>query len=113
MNGQQMTMSFVETRARRNDSDTSKTAAKNAASGKAARQRVEIYECLRRCKSGTAMEIAVLTCLGYITVQRRISEVAGIHKTDEIRDSCRVWAIGHAPCFFSDSGDRDRKAMES
>jgi hypothetical protein len=86
-----MTLSFTDTRSRKNDDSTSKEAAKNAASGKADRDRLAIRWALDRFGPLTAREIARQSLLDYITVQRRISEVAGIEKTDEVRDGCRVW----------------------
>jgi DNA-directed RNA polymerase specialized sigma24 family protein len=82
-------MNFVQTRARADDPATSKEAAKNAATLTAAAQRRAIalvvsYEPM------TAREIAAVTGIDYITVQRRISE-CGLSKTDCVRDGCHVW----------------------
>lgn len=81
----------ARTRARRTDSETSHQAAKFATSQKAASERLSIY--LAVCNGGpmTAREIAAATGLDYIEVQRRISEVAGLQKTEAVRDGCRVW----------------------
>ncbi len=83
----------AHTRARRTDSDTSHQAAKFADTQKAASERLSIY--LAVCNGGpmTAREIATATGIDYIEVQRRISEVLGLTKTKEVRDSCRVWSI--------------------
>lgn len=84
-------MSFVETRARRGDSDTSHIAARNATSHKADLERAAILASIRANGPSTAREIAADTRIDYIEVQRRISEVAFIRKTEETRDGCKVW----------------------
>ena len=86
-----MTLSFTDTRSRTSDDSTSKEAAKNAASGKADLERVVIRNTLLFLGPLTAREVAIESNIDYITVQRRISEVAGIVKTDEVRNGCRVW----------------------
>ena len=83
-------ITFIETRARRTDPDTSKAAARHAASGLAAAQRHAIAVALHD-HSMTAREVAEWTGIDYITVQRRIGECSGIVKTDVSRDGCRVW----------------------
>lgn len=84
-------MNYAATRARATDSDTSHEAAKNAVTKKASNERLAIrLELLKG--PATAREIATATGMDYITVQRRISEVGGIVKTDMSRDGCRVWA---------------------
>lgn len=83
---------FTATRARNDDPDTSKAAAVNAASVKACAERLAICRCLDAHPAGlTAMEVAKLTSIDYIEVQRRISECAGLEKTPERRDGRRVW----------------------
>lgn len=81
----------ITTRARRTDPETSHVAARFATSQKAASERLSIF--LAVCNKGpmTAREIAHETGLDYIEVQRRISEVIGLQKTNVVRDGCRVW----------------------
>lgn len=86
----QLAISFVETRCRRADPETSRNAAKAAGREKACNERIQIRQALTQ-QPMTAREIAATTGLDYIEVQRRISEVAGIEKTDEKRDGCMVW----------------------
>ncbi len=83
----------ARTRARRTDSETSHKAARFATSQKAASERLSIY--LAVCNGGdmTAREIAHVTGLDYIEVQRRISEVAGLTKTKGVRLGCRIWSL--------------------
>ncbi len=82
---------FVQTRARRSDGDTSKEAAKHAASRKADQERQAITKAIRECFEGmTAREVAAAIGIDYIEVQRRISE-CGLIKTDIRRDGCAVW----------------------
>ena len=88
----QLALSFTQTRARRSDPDTSREAAKNAASNKAALERIAIQNALRSFPPGlTAREIATMADLDYFATQRRISECAGIERTGERRDGCAVW----------------------
>ena len=83
--------SFVRSRARRNDSDTSKAAAKHAVSRKADAERLAIKSVVKTAYTGcTAREVAALTGIDYIEVQRRISE-CGLTKTKLRRDGCAVW----------------------
>jgi hypothetical protein len=87
----QLCISFVETRARRNDSDTSKAAAKAAVSRKADGERKAIIAAVKRSYIGlSARQVAMVTGIDYITVQRRISE-CGLVKTKKRRDGCAVW----------------------
>lgn len=83
----------ARTRARRTDPDTSHKAARFATSQKAAQERLSIF--LAVCVGGpmTAREIAHTSNLDYIEVQRRISEVHGLKKTEAVRDGCRVWSL--------------------
>lgn len=85
-----MRTSFVDTRSRSTDGQTSRDAARHAATDKAAQERLQILAALRRGPM-TAREIAELTGIDYYEVQRRISETGGIEKTDERRDKCAVW----------------------
>lgn len=87
----QIPISFVQTRARRTDGDTSREAAKHAVSCKADRERVSIGMAVRTSPAGlTAREAALQTGIDYIETQRRISE-CGLVKTDLRRDGCAVW----------------------
>ena len=85
-----MNITFIDTRSRRTDADTSRQAAKHAASGIAAAQRRAIAIALHD-HSMTAKELAEWTGIDYYTVQRRVGECSGIMKTDVSRDGCRVW----------------------
>ena len=85
------TLSFVRTRARTGDVSTSHAAAKHAATGYAAAQRIAIVGAVERFGPMTAREIAEGICMAYHDVQRRISECAGIERTGEVRDGCAVW----------------------
>ena len=84
-------LTFVKTRARRNDIDTSKEAAKHAATRKADAERMAIAAAVKAAPAGlTAREVAWETSIDYIECQRRISE-CGLHKTTERRNGCAVW----------------------
>lgn len=83
----------THTRARRTDSDTSHQAAKFAATRKAESERASIYCAIRDHGPQTAREVAKRIGLDYVETQRRISEVAGLTKTKDSRDGCRVWSI--------------------
>jgi hypothetical protein len=88
--------SFVCTRARATDCDTSHKAAKNAASGKASIERKIIRDTVKKYPTGlTAKEVACITGIEYIEVQRRISE-CGLTKTELRRDGCAVWSTNAA-----------------
>lgn len=91
----QMSIDFVHTRARRTDGDTSRAAAKHAASCKADMERNCIHAAVRAAREDlhglTAKEVAAMTNIDYIEVQRRISE-CGLTKTSERRDGCYVWS---------------------
>lgn len=82
---------FVDTRARRSDSDTSRIAAAHAVSKKADMERAAILASIRAYGPSTAREVAADTGIDYIEVQRRISEVGFIRKTEATRDGCKVW----------------------
>jgi hypothetical protein len=89
----QIAMSFVSTRARNTDPQTSRDAAKAAASTKAQGERIAIRQALVLFAPGmTPREIAASTGIDYIECQRRMSETAGIYRTGERRDGCAVWA---------------------
>ena len=84
-------ISFTDTRARRNDCDTSKDAAKAAASGKANAERFAIAKAVKQADLGlTGRQVASVTGIDYIECQRRISE-CGLVKTKLRRDGCAVW----------------------
>jgi len=87
----QLCMTFVETRSRCTDGDTSREAAKAAVSRKADYERKLILCAVMDSHNGlTAREVAEWTGIDYIEVQRRISE-CGLKKTDRRRDGCFVW----------------------
>jgi len=87
----QLQIAFVQTRARRTDGDTSREAAKAAVSRKAASERLAIVAAVKQSFLGlSARQVAMVTGIDYITVQRRISE-CGLTKTKRSRDGCRVW----------------------
>ena len=85
-----MNITFIDTRSRRTDGDTSRQAAKHAASGIAAAERRAIVRALQD-HSMTAKELAEYTGINYWEVSRRLSECAGIVKTSAVRDKSRVW----------------------
>jgi len=88
-------LDFVGTRSRTADPDTSREAAKHAASGKSAAERLAIRSVLKAVGPLNARQIAEMACLDYHTTQRRISETAGIERTDARHDGCVVWrAVG-------------------
>lgn len=87
----QLCISFTETRARRSDGPTSREAAKNAATRKAAAERRLITEAIRTQGAMTAREVSQWIGLDYIETQRRISE-CGLRKTEQSRGGCRVWS---------------------
>jgi len=85
-------LSFVDTRSRSGDCDTSTAAAKAAVSRKADGERMTITCAVSKALFGlTAREVAAITGIDYIEVQRRISE-CGLTKTDRRRDGCAVWS---------------------
>ena len=87
----QLCMTFVETRARRTDCDTSKQAAKAAVSRKADSARATIVSAVKASYLGlTARQVEMVTGIDYIECQRRLSE-CGLTKTALVRDGCRVW----------------------
>jgi len=78
-------MAFVQTRARRTDSQTSKDAAKAAVSHKADQERAAITAAVKAAPAGlTAYEVADLIGLDRQETSRRISE-CGLYKTSETR----------------------------
>jgi hypothetical protein len=87
----QVALSFAHTRARRSDCDTSHEASKAAVTRKADAERAAIKSVVKTAYTGcTAREVAALTGIDYIEVQRRISE-CGLTKTDMRRGGCAVW----------------------
>ena len=88
----QLAISFVHTRARRGDCETSHEAAKAAVTRKADEERAAIRKCVNAAPGGlTAREVSRRIGLDYIETQRRISE-CGLNKTALRRDGCAVWA---------------------
>jgi DNA-directed RNA polymerase specialized sigma24 family protein len=89
----QMAISFVDTRSRRTDADTSKEAAKHAASAKSALQRIAIRKALLHVypRGLTAKELAQATGIPYDDVKRRVSESGGTRRETERRDGCAAW----------------------
>ena len=91
MNAQIEQASFLQTRSRRNDCDTSKDAAKHAVSTKAGAERIAIVEAVKASFLGlTGRQVAMVTGIDYIECQRRLSE-CGLTKTKQRRDGCAVW----------------------
>ena len=89
-------LSFIQTRARRDDSDTSHEAAKSAVTTKSDAERIAIREAVKAAPDGlTAREAGHITGIGWHETSRRISE-CGLTKTDMRRDGCAVWRIDHA-----------------
>ena len=86
-----MTISFIDTRSRSTDCDTSHVAARNAATHKANTHRAAIALCLKTNGPMTPRQIATWAGLDYVAVQRRMSETGGIEVTNVVRDGCRVW----------------------
>lgn len=92
MSTAQMCISFADTRARRNDSDTSKTAAKAAVTRKADLERIAITAAVKAAPGGlTAPEIAEATGLGYFVVQRRKSECGLVETAEKRGGNFHVW----------------------
>ena len=84
-------VSFVHTRYRNTDNDTSKEAAKHAKTGKASRERIAITQAVKQFPPGlTAYEVADLIGVDRQETSRRISE-CGLTKTKLRRDGCAVW----------------------
>lgn len=86
-----MTIELAAPRARKTDPSTSHEAAKFAYSTKADRERAAIYRALVFRGELTPKEIAGITGIDYIEVQRRMSETEGIAPTKGRRDGCRIW----------------------
>lgn len=83
-------------RARNTDPDTSHHAAAKA-SGFALNHRNRIMGVLG---SHTPKEIAALSGIDYVAVQRRMKELQELdlaHPTEGKRDGCRIWMRGPAP----------------
>ena len=84
-------VSFLRSRSRNTDCDTSKDAAKAAVSRKASTERLAIAAAVRASYLGlTGRQVAMVTGIDYIECQRRLSE-CGLIKTKQVRDGCRVW----------------------
>lgn len=79
-------------RARRSDSSTSHdAAARTEADTRTEWQRQSIRAAVSFADGATAKELVTLTGIEYYTVQKRLSEVPGLYKTDDERDGCKVW----------------------
>ena len=84
-------VSFIHTRSRATNCDTSKDAAKAAVSHKASAERVAIVAAVKASYLGlTGRQVAMVTGIDYIECQRRLSE-CGLTKTKLVREGCRVW----------------------
>lgn len=84
-------LSFVQTRARRGDCDTSHEAAKAAVTRKADAERAAIRKCVNAPPGGlTAREVSIRIGVDYVEMQRRISE-CGLVKTAARQGGCAVW----------------------
>lgn len=84
-------MTLATTRARTGDPQTSKDAARAAATHAACQTRIAIRRAIDDHGPQTAREIAARIGVDYYEVQRRISEVGFIEKTAEQRGGCLVW----------------------
>lgn len=85
--------SFVSTRHRSADIDTSRLAAQSAASQTASERRLRIRKALAEGGCMTYKEIAKYTGIDGIEVARRLSEIGGIERMEESRDNCRLWRV--------------------
>lgn len=88
-----LSIDFVRTRARRNDPDTSKAAARHAASTKMALERAAILAAVKAAPDGlTGREMSEVTGIEYYEAQKRKSEVAGIYESNSPpRGGQKVW----------------------
>ena len=109
------TLSFTKTRARTNDPETSKAAAKHASTGKAAAQRDFILFLLKDNRPATARELSHASGIEFHALSRRMSEIAGIERTGEVRQGCCVWRAVDKPTgefHFLDEADKHRLQLE-
>ena len=83
--------SFVQTRARTSDEQTSHIAASNAIGLKAAYERLQIRKAIVGSSGLTGKEVASKLGMPFVVVSRRISEVHGIKRNGERRDNSSVW----------------------
>ena len=84
-------VSFLRSRSRNTDCDTSKDAAKAALSHKASTERLAITAAVKASYLGlTGRQVAMVTGIDYVECQRRVSE-CGLVKTKLRRDGCAVW----------------------
>ena len=90
--GQWACIGFTATRARRNDPQTSKDAAANAATSRAPKQRIAIREALQTQGPMTCKQLAAVTGIDYIKIGKRASE-CGLVDTGKVLDGCRVLAV--------------------
>lgn len=86
-----MGLSALPPRFRSSDPSTSRKAAKNATGSRAEAQRIAIRYALATGGPMTAKALAEATGLDYYTIQRRISEVQGIERTNIEFEGCLVW----------------------
>ena len=94
----QMQITFVDTRSRCNDPESSRLAAKTAAGGKAGELRRRIIAEIKWNALGsgdglTAKDLARDLGESFYDVSRRISECAGIKKSGAMRENCMVWVL--------------------
>ena len=83
--------SFVQTRARNTDVQTSHIAASNATGLKAAYERLQIRKAIVGSSGLTGKEVASKLGMPFVVVSRRISEVHGIKRNGDRRDNSAVW----------------------
>jgi hypothetical protein len=87
----QAVLSFIDTRSHRGDPQTSRDAAKHAASTKAQEERIAIRQCLVQHGPLTPRRISELTRIDYHEVHRRMGETAGIERTGERDGKQSIW----------------------
>ena len=83
---------FTATRARKSDPQTSKDAAANAATSRAAKQRIAIREALQTQGPMTCKQLSVITGIPYVALGKRASE-CGLVDTGKVLDGCRILAV--------------------
>ena len=83
---------FTRTKARNSDPATSHEAAKNAATSRAAKQRLYMTAMLQERGGMTCKELSQATGIPYEDVKRRSSEI-GAYRTGEVRGGCGVLAV--------------------
>ena len=111
------TLSFTKTRARTNDPSTSHAAAKHAATGRAAQQRLAIVAALNRYGPMTDPEIASFSGVSYHDVARRRKECGAV-ATGMVKNGRNVWGMPRAvdvptgEFHFLDEADKHRLQLE-